>query len=96
MHEFLAFMRSRAVEVVLLAAASAALFSTVTYGFHVEDALRHAYAVLVFLPFFLTLYFTAISWSPKTVVAGSAVFVIAFVLAAVFMGSLTGHAFQVV
>lgn len=93
MSEFGAFMRGRLAEVIVLTVASAALFSTVTYGFHVEDSLRGAYAALVLLPLLLTLYLAAISYSPKTVVVGSIALVVAFGVVAVAMSAFSGHAF---
>lgn len=86
-------MRGRLVEVLLLTIASAMLFSTVTYGFHIEDSLRTAYVAIIAIPLALTIYFTAISYSPRSIIVGSIAFVVAFGVASVALGAMTGHAF---
>lgn len=93
MSEFLTFMRGRVVEMVLLTVAAAALFSTVTYGFHVEDQLRAAYPAIILLPLCLTAYFTAISYTPRSVIVGSIAFAVAFGIVAAVLGAASGHAF---
>ena len=93
MNELLAFMRSRLVEVALLTAASAALFSTVVYGFHVDDELRALWPAIIGLPLVLNLYFTAISYTPRSVIGGAIGFTVGFGAVAAIVSSVCGHAF---
>ena len=93
MNEFAAFMRSRIIEIALLTVASAALFSTVTYGFHIDGELRASWPAIVGLPLLLNVYFASISYTPRSAVVGSVAFVVAYGLLSAAVSAACGHAF---
>lgn len=93
MSEFAQFMRRRLPELILLTITSAALFSTITFGFHIEDALRANWPVIILLPLCIELYLTAVSYSPRSAALGSLGFVLIVGVAVVGAGSASGHAF---
>ena len=91
MNEFAAFMRSRIIEIALLTVASAALFSTVTYGFHIDGELRVSWPAIVGLPLLLNVYFASISYTPRSAVVGSVAFVVAYGLLSAAVSAFTAR-----
>lgn len=72
-----AFARARVVELVFLLAASSALFSTVTFGFHVDDALRANVALIVGWSALVLVALASASYSPRSVAVGIPVIAVA-------------------
>lgn len=66
------FVKDRAFELLFLVAASSALFSTFTFGFHVEDSLRHNWLLIIGWTFLLMVFFILSSYSLRNLVIGSA------------------------
>ncbi|MDO4501695.1 MAG: hypothetical protein Q4D06_00790 [Coriobacteriia bacterium] len=91
MASFKGFLLQRLPELLFLTVASSALFSTLTFGFHVDDAVRANYALIVGWSFVLALALTLASYSPRTVVAGGVGYAVAGMGAVFAASAMSGH-----
>lgn len=87
------FAKGRLPELLFLVMASSALFCTVTYGFHVEDALRTAYPAILGWTALLMVAFTACSYSLRTVVVGAPVTLVAGIVVVAAASAASGFGF---
>lgn len=90
MHKLLDHLKGRLPEIILLAAASAALFSTALYGFHTTDAVRTDTALIILWPAVLTVILMLLSYSPKTVSIGGVAYVAVAVIALAIYAAVSG------